>query len=157
MNDPCKLIPVNYLKYRVSAFFNLNIDLTWSELTNASSDFMLSFNGSSVQSIIRIHSHSTLSSTMHKVMEREGRLWNGSPRPWLSFIIAIASNFRLWSALINDQRWRIFHHWTTHCENANIYIWHCIKIYIYLLVHVSAWNKVMSIQFSAFKLFFVED
>jgi hypothetical protein len=24
-------------------------------------------------------------------------------------------------------------------------------------VHVSAWNKVMSIQFSAFKLFFVED
>lgn len=156
MNDPCKLIPVNYLKYRVSAFFNLNIDLTWSELTNASSDFMLSFNGSSVQSIIRIHSHSTLSSTMHKVMEREGRLWNGGDDASSSpFNIAKSSNVEREMEMIKFQI--IYHHWTTHCENANIYIWHCIKIYIYLLVHVSAWNKVMSIQFSAFKLFFVED
>lgn len=105
MNDPCKLIPVNYLKYRVSAFFNLNIDLTWSELTNASSDFMLSFNGSSVQSIIRIHSHSTLSSTMHKVMEREGRLWNGCTSTWFLIHYCHCIQFLHWQRNIKRKRW----------------------------------------------------
>jgi hypothetical protein len=75
---------------------------------------------------------------MHKVMEREGRLCESNHGHDQQFPPLPLHPISSLTAQYQEEEMKSNHHWTTHCENANIYIWHCIKIYIYLLVHVSA-------------------